>query len=235
MRRRTVRCLMNKKFNIAIDGPAGAGKSTIARAVSARLGLIYVDTGAIYRSVGLYVCRKGVGSKDRDRIIAMLPEIEIRIVHDETGKQLMMLNGEDVSEAIRMPEISIYASDVSAIPEVRSFLLDLQRDFARKHGTVMDGRDIGTVVLPDAALKIFLTASAEIRAKRRYRELCEKGVDTTYEAVLEDMKYRDANDSGRSVAPLKAAEDAVMLDTSELTLEESIQAVFTLAEERMGE
>ncbi|MBE6949349.1 MAG: (d)CMP kinase [Ruminococcaceae bacterium] len=226
---------MNKKFNIAIDGPAGAGKSTIARAVSARLGLIYVDTGAIYRSVGLYVCRKGVGSKDRDRIIAMLPEIEIRIVHDETGKQLMMLNGEDVSEAIRMPEISIYASDVSAIPEVRSFLLDLQRDFARKHGTVMDGRDIGTVVLPDAALKIFLTASAEIRAKRRYRELCEKGVDTTYEAVLEDMKYRDANDSGRSVAPLKAAEDAVMLDTSELTLEESIQAVFTLAEERMGE
>ena len=234
MRQQTVRCWMDKIFNIAIDGPAGAGKSTIARAASAKLGLIYVDTGAIYRSVGLYVCRKGVGSKDREKIVAMLPEIDIKIVHDAEGKQRMMLNGEDVSEAIRMPEISIYASNVSAIPEVRSFLLDLQRDFARKHGTVMDGRDIGTVVLPDAALKIFLTASAEIRAERRYKELCEKGIETTFEAVLTDMTYRDANDSGRSVAPLRAAEDAVKLDTSDLSLEESIQAVITLAEERMG-
>lgn len=225
---------MDKIFNIAIDGPAGAGKSTIARAVAAKKGLIYMDTGAIYRSVGLYVCRKGVGSKDAEKIIPMLSEIDIKIVHDAEGKQRMMLNGEDVSEAIRTPEISIYASDVSAIPEVRSFLLDLQRDFAKKHSTVMDGRDIGTVVLPDAGLKIFLTASPEERAKRRYKELCEKGVDTTFEAVFQDMTYRDANDSGRSVAPLKAADDAVNLDTSKLTLEESIQAVTSLAEERMG-
>lgn len=225
---------MDKIFNIAIDGPAGAGKSTIARATASKLGLIYMDTGAIYRSVGLYVCRKGVGSKETEKIIAMLPEINVEIVHDETGKQRMMLNGEDVSEDIRLPEISIYASDVSAIPEVRSFLLDLQRDFARKHGTVMDGRDIGTVVLPNADLKIFLTASPEIRAERRYKELCEKGVETTYEAVLEDMVYRDANDSGRSVAPLKAADDAVKVDTTELTLDESIDTIISLAKERLA-
>lgn len=224
---------MNKIFNIAIDGPAGAGKSTIARAVASKLGLIYVDTGAIYRSVGLYVYRKGVSSRDRAQIVAMLPEIDIRIIHDKDGVQRVLLNGEDVSEAIRMPEISIYASDVSAVPEVRSFLLDLQRNFAKKHGTVMDGRDIGTVVLPDADLKIFLTASAEIRAKRRYIELCEKGVETTQEMVLDDMTYRDANDSERAVAPLKAAQDAVLLDTSALTLDESIQMAAALAEERM--
>lgn len=225
---------MDNIFNIAIDGPAGAGKSTIARAVAAKLGLIYVDTGAIYRSVGLYVCRKGVGSKDRAKIVEMLSEIDIGIIHDEEGKQRMILNGEDVSEDIRLPEISIYASDVSAIPEVRSFLLELQRDFARKHGTVMDGRDIGTVVLPDAELKIFLTASPEERAKRRYKELYEKGVDTTFEAVLEDMTYRDANDSGRSVAPLKAAEDAINVDTTNLSLDESINAIIHLAEDRLA-
>lgn len=235
MRRQTVRCRMNKVFNIAIDGPAGAGKSTIARAAASELGLIYVDTGAIYRSVGLYVFRNGVSSKATDRIVAMLPEIDIKIIHDTEGVQCVILNGEDVSEAIRMPEISIYASDVSAIPEVRSFLLELQRNFARQHGAVMDGRDIGTVVLPDADLKIFLTASPEIRAGRRYSELCEKGVETTFDAVLNDMTYRDANDSGRSLAPLKAAPDAVKLDTTELTLDESIQAVIELAKARMSQ
>lgn len=228
---RQMRCYMI--FNVAIDGPSGAGKSTVARDVAARLGLIYVDTGAIYRSVGLYVLNEGVSSKDSEKIISLLSDINIELVHDDTGLQRMILNGKDVTSDIRLPEVSIYASDVSAIPEVRSYLLEMQRDFARKQSTVMDGRDIGTVVLPEADLKVFLTAKPEERAKRRYNELIEKGVNTTFEEVLNDSIYRDKNDSERSVAPLKAADDAIIVDTTELTLEESIEAVIKLAEERM--
>ncbi|MBQ6540001.1 MAG: (d)CMP kinase [Oscillospiraceae bacterium] len=226
---------MSRKFNIAIDGPSGAGKSTIARITADMLGIIYVDTGAIYRSVGLYVLRKGIDSKDRESIIAVLPEIKIEIAHDESGSQRMILNGDDVSAEIRLPAVSIYASDVSAIPEVRSFLLELQRGFAREQSTVMDGRDIGTVVLPDADLKIFLTASPEKRAMRRYLELRGKGIDTTYEDVLKDVQYRDKNDSERAVAPLRPAEDSVIIDTTEYGLEESIAMVYDLIRERMRE
>ncbi len=226
---------MSRKFNIAIDGPSGAGKSTIARITADMLGIIYVDTGAIYRSVGLYVLRKGIDSKDRESIIAVLPEIKIEIAHDESGSQRMILNGDDVSAEIRMPAVSIYASDVSAIPEVRSFLLELQRGFAREQSTVMDGRDIGTVVLPDADLKIFLTASPEKRAMRRYLELREKGIDTTYEDVLKDVLYRDKNDSERAVAPLRPAEDSIIIDTTENDLEESIKRVYDVIKERMRE
>jgi cytidylate kinase len=226
---------MSRKFNIAIDGPSGAGKSTIARITADMLGIIYVDTGAIYRSVGLYVLRKGIDSKDRESIIAVLPEIKIEIAHDESGSQRMILNGDDVSAEIRLPVVSIYASDVSAIPEVRSFLLELQRGFAREQSTVMDGRDIGTVVLPDADLKIFLTASPEKRAMRRYLELREKGIDTTYEDVLKDVLYRDKNDSERAVAPLRPAEDSIIIDTTENDLEESIKRVYDVIKERMRE
>lgn len=234
MRQRIVRCGMDRIVNIAIDGPSGAGKSTIARATAEKLGLIYVDTGAIYRSVGLYVLRNGISSKDAEKIVLLLPEIDIKLIHDETGKQRMLLNGEDVTEDIRLPEVSIYASDVSAIPEVRVFLLGLQRNLARKQSTIMDGRDIGTVVLPDADLKIFLSATPEDRAERRYKELIKKGVDTTFEEVLKDMMYRDQNDSGRSVAPLKPAEDAVRLDTTGFPLEKSIETVIGVVKEHLG-
>ncbi len=226
---------MTKIFNIAIDGLSGAGKSTMARAVAKERGIVYLDTGAIYRSVGLYVCQKGIESTDSEKIIPILPEIDIEIKHDETGAQRMVLNGEDVSDAIRTPEISMYASNVSKIPEVRAFLLELQRGYARRESVVMDGRDIGTVVLPDAQLKIFLTASAEKRAYRRYLELVAKGAETTCEAVLEDMKQRDKNDSERDIAPLKAADDAILLDTSDMSLEESIEAVLSLAKEHSME
>jgi cytidylate kinase len=225
---------MSKRiFNIAIDGPSGAGKSTIARRTADRLGIIYVDTGAIYRSVGLYVLKKGIDSKDRERIIPLLSEIKIEIRHDDSGKQRMILNGDDVSEEIRLPQVSIYASDVSAIPEVRSFLLELQRGFAREQSTIMDGRDIGTVVLPDADLKIFLTATPEDRAMRRYEELKDKGIDTTFDEVLRDVIYRDKNDSERAVAPLRPADDAVILDTTGNTLEKSIAEVYAVVTEHM--
>ena len=203
-------------ISVAIDGPSGAGKSTVARAAAARLGYVYVDTGAMYRAIG---------------IIAVLPEIEIRLAYQDSG-QRVLLNGEDVSDAIRTPEIAYYASKVSAVPEVRQFLLDVQRDMAKKGNILMDGRDIGTVILPDAPVKIFLTASAETRAERRYLELAEKGQQVTREGVLHDIVERDRQDMTRAVAPLKQAEDAVLLDTSNMTLDESIEAVLQIIQEK---
>ena len=220
--------------SVAIDGPAGAGKSTIAKAAAARYGFIYVDTGAIYRTVGLAAKRAGVEPRDEAGVLDLLPTLSIRFDYGEDGAQRMFLNGEDVSALIRTPEISMYASAVSAIPGVRAYLLDMQRNMAKTTSVVMDGRDIGTVVLPDAGLKIFLTASVEERAKRRLAELAAKGDPSTYEEVLADMAQRDENDTNRAAAPLRAAEDAVRVDTSALTLEESIEHICALIEERFS-
>ena len=220
--------------SIAIDGPSGAGKSTMAKMLASDLGFVYVDTGAIYRSVGLFALENGVDSKDRERIIALLPDISIEIQYDDSGLQHMFLNGKDVTKEIRMPEVSIYASDVSAIPEVREFLLNLQREFAVKYNVIMDGRDIGTVVLPDADLKIFLTADLSARAHRRYIELIEKGVETSPEAVEADMALRDKNDSSRETAPLKQADDAILVDTTEFTLEESFYKIRCIVKDKLG-
>ncbi len=219
-----------KNISVAIDGPSGAGKSTVARAVAAKYKFIYVDTGAIYRTVGLAAQYAGLDSKDKDGIIALLPSIRIEMSYDAEGVQRMLLNGKDVSAEIRTPRSSIYASDVSAFPEVRAFLMEMQRDMARKHSVIMDGRDIGTVVLPDAGLKIFLTASAEARAQRRYAELLAKGTETSFEDVLRDIEYRDAQDSSRAAAPLKPAEDAVFLDSTFLSFDETVEKVCKLVE-----
>lgn len=217
---------------VAIDGPAGAGKSTIARAAAAQLGFVYVDTGALYRTIGLAVCRRGIDGTDVPGILAALPEIQVGLTYRD-GAQHVLLDGEDVSDAIRTPQISTYASQVSSVPEVRAYLLDLQRDLARRQSVIMDGRDIGTVILPDAKVKIFLTASAEKRAARRCAELREKGQDVTAEGILTDMERRDALDASRAVAPLKQAEDAVLVDTSDLTLKQSIEAVLTVIRDKM--
>lgn len=214
-------------ISVAIDGPSGAGKSTVARAAAARLGYVYVDTGAMYRAIGLAVCRRGISGEDTDGIAAALPEIDIRLAY-QGGAQHVLLNGEDVSDAIRTPEIAYYASKVSAVPAVRQFLLEAQRDMAKKGNILMDGRDIGTVILPHAPVKIFLTASAETRAERRYLELIEKGQQVTREGVLHDVVERDRQDMTRAVAPLKQAADAVLLDTSDMTLEQSIEAVLQI-------
>ncbi|HHU05163.1 MAG TPA: (d)CMP kinase [Clostridiales bacterium] len=222
------------KRSVAIDGPSGAGKSTLAKSVSKRFGFVYVDTGAIYRAVGLYVRQKGVHSKDAPAVEKLLPEIKIDIEYDSDGNQHILLNGEDVSGKIREPEISIYASDVSAMPAVRAFLLDMQRSLAERYDVVMDGRDIGTVVLPKASVKIFLTASQEERARRRHKELTEKGIACTYEEVLRDMQYRDKNDSSREIAPLKPAADSILLDTTELGFEESADRIAQIISERLG-
>ena len=211
-------------IQIAIDGPSGAGKSTIAKAVAKRLGYVYVDTGALYRTVGYAALCEKLDCKNPGEIVPLLAKIKVDLTYDN-GVQKVLLNREDVSTQIRLPECSMAASAVSAIPEVREFLLNTQREIASHHNVIMDGRDIGTVVLPNAHVKIFLTASAEKRAKRRYDELCEKGVTTTFEEVLEDMKQRDYNDSHRAIAPLKPAEDSVLVDTSDLNLEESIDAI----------
>ena len=221
-------------INIAIDGPSGAGKSTLARAAAKQLGLIYVDTGAIYRTVGLAAKRAGLPLGAGDGVVAMLPSLEIDMAYDGEGRQRMYLNGEDVSEAIREPEISMYASDVSAVPEVRAFLLQMQRPMAARGGVIMDGRDIGTVVLPGAPLKVFLTASEEARAERRCRELREKGIECTVGEVLRDMRVRDENDSNRAAAPLRKADDAVLLDTTELDFEQSLAALTALIKEKFG-
>ncbi len=223
---------MNSKKSVAIDGPSGAGKSTIARRVSEEFGFIYVDTGAIYRTVGLAAALRKLDPKDKAAVVAMLPEIGIRLAYGEDGLQHMYLDGEDVTSRIRTPEISLYASGVSAHPEVRAYLMEMQRSLARENDVVMDGRDIGTVVLPDAGLKIFLTASPEARARRRYSELIAKGQNVEYEDVLRDLKLRDENDSTRAAAPLKAAEDALLLDTTEMDLEESCRAVAEMIRER---
>lgn len=224
---------MNELFSVAIDGPSGAGKSTVAKLCAERLGFLYVDTGAIYRTVGLAAKMSGVASKDFNALAALLPSIEINMRHDENGLQRMILNGNDVTDKIRMPDISVYASDVSAIPAVRAFLLDMQRGLAHTNRVIMDGRDIGTVVLPDADLKIFLTAKAEERAQRRYDELILKGVKTTFEDVLKNIHYRDGNDSSREVAPLKLAADAHFIDTTGNTLEESFAIICGLIEEKL--
>lgn len=219
-------------INVAIDGPAGAGKSTIARTAAKNLGYIYVDTGALYRAVGVYSLRHGFDTKNADTVAATLPDIqvELKFLGDI---QHVFLNGEDVSEEIRTPDASMAASDVSAVPAVRQFLFDLQRDIAKQNNCIMDGRDIGTVVLPDAQVKIFLTASPEARAQRRYKELQEKGATDTYEAVLADLKQRDYNDSHRATAPLKPAEDSVLVDTTALTLQESVQKVISVIQNKM--
>ena len=212
-------------INIAIDGPAGAGKSTISRKAAAALGYIYIDTGALYRTIGLVALRAGVSLSDPEAIAALLTEellVELRFVD---GEQHMFLNGEDVSADIRTPDASLAASAVSAVPAVRAYLFDLQKKMAHENNCIMDGRDIGTVVLPDAQVKIFLTASPEARAKRRYDELIEKGMDVKYEDVLADMIQRDYNDSHRAIAPLKPADDAIVLDTSGNGLEESVELV----------
>ncbi len=221
-------------INIAIDGPSGAGKSTIAKAVAKEKGYIYVDTGALYRSIGLWVARKGIAKEDKENIIAELGNITLELKYVE-GTQCVYLNEEDVSDSIRTPEISMYASAVSAIPEARAFLLDLQRDMAKKHNVIMDGRDIGTVILPDATVKIFMTASPEGRAKRRHKELLEKGIETTYEEVLSDMIERDKNDSTRDVAPAVPAEDAIHFDNSADGIEQSVAEIIEIIDKAIEE
>lgn len=225
---------MDKHFSVAIDGPSGAGKSTIARAAAARFGFIYVDTGAIYRTVGLAAARAGLPLGAEQDVLKLLPGLDIAFGYGEDGVQHMYLNGEDVSGLIRTPEISMRASEVSAMPEVRACLLDMQRKMAESNSVIMDGRDIGTVVLPNASLKIFLTASPERRAERRYLELREKGATDSYDEVLRDIIKRDKNDSSRAAAPLKRADDAIEVDTSELTLDESIERICALISDRTG-
>ena len=223
---------MNDIISIAIDGPSGAGKSTLARRCAAAFGFLYADTGAIYRTVGLAAVRAGIDRKDGQAVAGLLPGLKIEMKYDAQGEQRMYLNGEDVSDAIRMPEISLAASDVSSLPVVRQFLLEMQRGLARTQSVLMDGRDIGTVVLPDADLKVFLTASAEERARRRVLQLQEKGVTEDYEKVLQEIRYRDEQDMNRETAPLRQAEDAVLLDTTELSYDESFAALSQLILER---
>ena len=208
-------------FKIAIDGPSGAGKSSIAKALAKEMGIVYVDTGALYRTIGYYVRSQGVDPKDAEGVARLLPDIHIEVKY-ENGTQCVYLNGENLGDRIREPEISMYASAVSAIPTVREFLLETQRSIARTNSVVMDGRDIGTVILPDAEVKIFLTASNECRAERRLLELREKGIETTFEQVLADMTERDNNDKNRAVAPAVPAPDAVFLDNSGYTVEQTL-------------
>lgn len=217
---------------IAIDGPSGAGKSTIARILAADLGYVYVDTGALYRTVGLAMLRRGVDPHEPDAVVPLLPELKVALGYVD-GVQRVFLNDEDVSDLIRTPEVSMAASAVSALPPVRQFLFDLQQDTARRQNVIMDGRDIGTVVLPFADVKIFLTASAEERARRRFIELQEKGMSVTFESVLQDMKERDYNDSNRAAAPLRPADDAVLVDTSNNTLEEAVAILKSVVTEQL--
>lgn len=221
-------------ISIAIDGPSGAGKSTISRKAAEIFGFIYVDTGAIYRTIGLASKIRGISLDDKAAVMEMLPKLNIELKYNEAGEQHMYLDGKDVSRDIRLPEVSMLASKVSAIPEVRAFLVDMQRDMAKKYDVIMDGRDIGTVILPDADLKIFLTADVNDRAQRRYEELRTKGMLKPFDEVLAEMKQRDEQDTLRAAAPLKAAEDAVMLDTSGNTLEQSIAEVCRLIADRTG-
>lgn len=218
-------------IQIAIDGPSGAGKSTVAKALAAKLGIIYVDTGALYRTVGYYVRSREVDPKDPAAVEALLPDIRVDLGYRD-GAQVVSLNGEDLGDRIRTPEMSMYASAVSAIPAVRAFLLDTQRDIAKRHSVIMDGRDIGTVILPDADVKIFLTASNECRAQRRCDELRAKGIETTYEEVLADMQERDRADSTRAVAPAIAAPDAIPFDNSWMTPEECVERIAALVAEK---
>ncbi len=219
-------------INIAIDGPSGGGKSTLAKNIAKKLGYIYVDTGALYRSIGLYMYDNGIDPKNTEEVICALEKIKLEMRHED-GVQKVYLNGVDVGDRIRLPEMSMYASCVSSIPEVRTFLLDLQKNIAKENNIIMDGRDIGTVILPDAQVKIFLSASNENRAERRYKELIEKGIETTYEEVLADIIKRDENDKNREVAPAIAAPDAVMLDNSGFAPEETLAAALKIIEEKL--
>ena len=220
--------------SVAIDGPAGAGKSTLARRLAEKLGFLYVDTGAIYRTIGLAVLRRGWDPSDAAQVLPLLNELDIGMRYEDDGVQHMFLNGEDVTQAIRQNEVSQYTSQVSALPEVRAFLLERQRELARTHDVIMDGRDIGTVVLPDADVKIFLTASAEERAKRRFRELKQRGAHKDYGVLLVEIEERDYLDSHRTIAPLKVAEGSVTVDTSGLTFEESRQKLLEIIKEQTG-
>ena len=219
--------------SVAIDGPAGAGKSTLARRLAAELGYIYVDTGAMFRTIGLYALRAGKDPKDNEAVNALLPEISLKFAFIE-GEQHIYLNGEDVSTAIRTEEVGMAASAVGANPEVRAFLLGMQRDMAKTQDVLMDGRDIGTVVRPDATGKIFLTASPEARATRRWKEYQQKGVEVSYEEVLADVRQRDYQDTPRAAAPLRQADDAQLLDTSEMNFEQSLEAMKKRIVEKVG-
>ena len=219
-------------ISIAIDGPSGAGKSTISRTVAGKLGYLYVDTGALYRTIGLYVLRNGSDPKNEQQVQTLLPQLQVNMGYQD-GIQQMFLQGENVTDQIRTPEVSMAASGVSAHSCVRAYLLDLQRRLARENNVIMDGRDIGTVVLPDADVKIFLTASSAVRAKRRFNELIAKGEDITYEKVLDDVEKRDYDDSHRAISPLKQAEDAIIADTSELNFEESVALIQKIISEHL--
>ncbi|MCB7514428.1 (d)CMP kinase [bacterium 210917-SL.2.15] len=226
---------MDQLFHaVAIDGPSGAGKSTLARRVAKELHFLYVDTGAIYRSIGWYALQQGAALDRAESVAALLPDLNVEVRYGEDGLQHMVVNDRDVTEEIRSPEVSAAASQVAAVPEVRAYLLDMQRDLARTHDVIMDGRDIGTVVLPEADCKIFLTASDEARAARRCRELAQRGTPVAYEDVLSDMRRRDEKDRTRAASPLRQAEDAVVLDTSELDFEDSAQALLRLIRESIG-
>ena len=221
-------------IRVAIDGPSGAGKSTLARSAAAELGYLYVDTGAIYRTIGCAARRRGIDPEDAETVAALLPELRVELTYGDDGLQHMALNGEDVTAEIRLPEISRYASAVSAHPAVRAYLLEMQRRLAREHSVIMDGRDIGTVVLPDAEVKVFLTASAEERARRRMLELEQRGTPEPYEEVLRAIQERDWNDTHRAAAPLRQAEDAVLLDTTALDFAQSEAALLQIIRERAG-
>ena len=222
------------QYAVAVDGPSGAGKSTLAKEAARELRITYVDTGAIYRVIGVAAQRRGIDPKDEAAVTAMLPELEIGLEHGVDGLQRMYLNGADVTDEIRLPEISMYASAVSALPSVRAFLLDMQRKFARERSVIMDGRDIGTVVLPDAEVKIFLTAADEVRAKRRCLELEQRGTPKPYDEVLAELRERDYNDSHRAIAPLRRAEDAILVDTSELDFAQSRALLLKTIREKVG-
>ncbi len=225
---------MAKTISIAIDGPAGAGKSTIAKRLAKELGYYYVDTGAIYRTVAYFMDLLGIAPKDTDGVTRYIDELTVEIEYDETGAQHMIMNGMDVTDDIRTPDISQKASLVSAQPVVREMLLDMQRDVAKKHNVIMDGRDIGTVVLPRANVKIFLTASAEVRAQRRFQELQAKGSKDSFEKVLADIKLRDHQDSTREIAPLKQAKDAILVDTSDMDIEAVVAAIRAIVNEKVS-
>ena len=225
---------IDKQYSVAIDGPSGAGKSTLAKALAEELHILYVDTGAIYRTIGCYARRQGVDAADTQAVISLLPQVKISMRYDDQGLQHMLLQNEDVTHEIRLPEMSLYASAVSAIPEVRTFLLEMQRSFARTSSVIMDGRDIGTVVLPDAQVKIFLQADVEIRARRREEELLQRGTPVRFEQVLAEMKERDYNDTLRAAAPLRPAPDAVVVDTSHLDFQQSKERLLEIIRERVG-
>ena len=225
---------IDKQYSVAIDGPSGAGKSTLAKALAEELHILYVDTGAIYRTIGCYARRQGVDAADTQAVISLLPQVKISMRYDDQGLQHMLLQNEDVTHEIRLPEMSLYASAVSAIPEVRTFLLEMQRSFARTSSVIMDGRDIGTVVLPDAQVKIFLQADVKIRARRREEELLQRGTPVRFEQVLAEMKERDYNDTHRAAAPLRPTPDAVVVDTSHLDFQQSKERLLEIIRERVG-